>query len=337
MLQHITGDWIGLTSPLIRVGLTVSPDDMRAALIEEIFSGAGLPGAGTDRITTGIADPLSALGVASANTGQVDYHELDVMNNVPAKIGTTEFWVFRPAVANNRLVVLLLGHNPEGISANTGAMAKDLIDAGYTVALGQPFPNKDAGGAGGFNTVDVHNTLPAPTAALNPLRYFLQGPIRIVNELQGEGFGVVFGCGQSGGGWEMALWGAIDARAKATCAHAGYWALYMTNPTRDWEQFLPLHSRGLSELDNIDYTDLAALACYPARTHIQSCNDTEGVFPRAQYDAAAPYENIVRNVAAKFGGRYDLQFDANSQHSYLPSRRAATVALFDSLSAQLVS
>jgi hypothetical protein len=337
MLQKISGHWVGLSSPLIRVGVEIDPSNLRGALIEEIFSGAGLPSSGSDRITAAVTDPLVALGVNSANTARVDYHELDIMNNAPAKIGTTEFWVFRPTSGNNRLAVLLLGHNTS-ISVNTGSMAHDLIDAGYTVALGHFFPNLDASGTPGYNTTTTHDALPSPTSTLNPIRYFVQGPVRIVNELEGEGFDFVFGVGQSGGGWEMVLWGAIDTRTAATCSHAGYWALYMDETGgRDWEQTLPLHGRSLSDLANIDYTDLAALACHPSRTHSQSTNDQDPVFAKLYYDAEAPYEDIVRNVAAKSGGHYDLQFDVNNQHTYLASRRAAIVALFDSLAAHPVS
>jgi hypothetical protein len=303
---------------------------MRAALIEEIFSGAGLPTAGVDRTTLNIPNPLPPQGIYANNLKRVDYRELDVFDNTPRRIGTTEFWIFRPLKTNNRLVVKILGHNPEGITHNAGELVKELVETGYTVALGHSFPNLSDSGIVGLNDVPTHNALPGPTPTLNPLRYFLQGPVRIVNDLKGEGFEYIFGVGQSGGAWEIVLWAAIDTRVKATCGHAGYWALYMENKTRDWEQLLPLHSRGLSELEKVDYPDLAALACHPNRVHIQSCNDTESIFPRWQYDIKTPYARIVSKVARNFGGHYELQFDQNPEHTYLPSRTAAIVKLFNS-------
>src|SRR5262245_40980776 len=318
----------------IRVGYTASADAFRSALVATIFSGAGLPSTGSDRITADITDPLVALGTNSSNTAQVDYHELDIFDNGPSKIGTTEFWLFRPTDGNNRLVVLLLGHSPEGISANTGNMAHELIDAGYTVALGQPFPNINSSGGSGFNDVGTHNALPSPTSALNPLRYFVQGPIRIVNELESEGFDFVFGVGQSGGGWEMSLWPAIDVRVKASCSHAGYLPLYMKNvggsSSRDWEQFLP-SLKHLTATGGCDYTDLAILCCHPGRKHTQSLNDQDpSVFTKAAYDSYQPYADAVSREARKYGGAYSLSFDSNNQHTYVPARRAAIVALFDS-------
>jgi hypothetical protein len=326
-------------TPYLVVGATKSAAAARAEIIDEIFSGAGLPTEGVEpngTITLDITDPLVILGVDSPNRARVDYYELEISDTGVAPYGTTEFWIFRPTVSVNKLAFVLLGHNttinspPDGISLNTGRMARDLISAGYTVALGMMGPSKD----GPENDVSDHNDLPYPTATYNPLRNFVQGPVRVLNELIGEGFEAVGAVGQSGGGWLVTLFGAVDTRVNAVASHAGWLPLYMKNNldgatthSRDFEQFLP----GLWEL-GYDYPDLAVLCCADGRELQQSLNDEDpAIGDQASHDAYVAYEDHVTAVAALYDGTFSLTYDDNNLHSYLDTRRAATITLFDGM------
>jgi hypothetical protein len=296
----------------------------RTAIIGEIFSGDGLPATGSDRITTGITNPLTALGITGVNASSVDYHELDILDEADALYGTTEFWVFHASSPNNKLVVLLLGHNPLGISVNTGNMCKDLVNAGYAVALGQPGPNLDETATTGFNSVEDHEALPARTASWNALRYFIQGPVRILNQL--TGYDAYYSVGQSGGGWIQSVWGAIDPRVTRMCPHAGLMPLYISE-NRDWEQYLP----GVVDISGgCDYPDLLALCSYPSRRVLMSINDQDATaFQEAAYLSGPDFVPAVSAFATAQGGSFALEIDTNTAHSYLSSRRAAVVAFFD--------
>jgi hypothetical protein len=301
-------------------------DAYRTAIISEVFSGDGLPATGSDTITTGITNPLTALGITTTNHASTDYHELEILDENDDLYGTTEFWVFHPTSGNNKLVVLLLGHNPLGISVNTGNMAKDLIAAGYAVALGQPGPNKDETGATGYNSVEDHENLPDRTPTWNALRYFVQGPVRILNQL--TGYDAYYSVGQSGGGWLQPLWGAIDTRVTRLCPHAGLMPLYISQD-RDWEQNLP----GLADLASpgpVDYTDLLALCAYPSRRVLLSINDQDPTgASEFAYLSGPDFVPAVSAFATSQGGSFAFEIDTNTAHSYLSSRRAAIVAFLD--------
>jgi hypothetical protein len=317
--------------PFIRVGVTLSLETFRANVVNEVFSGAGLPSGGFTTTTTNQTDPLTAFSLSPTNLSRYDAVTIDFKDKSNATVGTINGGIWRPSsgTKNNKLVVQMLGHGPFAKSLNpshnhtSGNLVKLLVEGGYTVCVYEmPF----------HGNLASHNALPWPTAALNPLRYFVEAPIKAINALLPEGFNSnVLYCGHSGGGWVGPLLMAMDTRIRAGDSNAGFFALYMnTQPDgRDYEQKLP----GLS--DFCDYLDLVVLAVTGGsngqRTLLQSLNDRDPCcFYKSLYDQYVPYDALLANVCAANGGVYSLTWDSNMSHNYSPSRRTAIKALFDS-------
>jgi hypothetical protein len=163
------------TDPFVRVGKTVPLETFRANVINEVYSGAGIPTAtGFASSDLNTADPLIAYSLHPANLAQYDQHTQQIKDNSNNNVGEPIIvGVWRPCsgTKNNKLVIQMLGHLPLTSSLDpndpdhqtNGNLVKLLVEGGYTVAVCEMPSHGD---------LDSHIPLPSPTASLNPLRYF---------------------------------------------------------------------------------------------------------------------------------------------------------------------
>jgi hypothetical protein len=324
--SHFDTDQDDITVLRVTTGTAAS---FRADYTAEMFKGpqysGALPTNGTEASPT--LDIVSPLPSNPANLDQVDLHEIVVVDDDDVTIGTAKCYVFRPTAgtSNNKLVVDVLGHTHQSGASfsaiNYGTIVKELVAEGYTVAATymSPFEGTSA------NAVIFHNTMPQPTSTFNALRIFTEIPIRILNELEGEGWDKMFLIGLSGGGWMGAVCGAVEQRFDAIVSLAGFFPLYMSG-TRDWEQNL----YGLADsVNGCDYTDLAALAAQN-RPFKQLIIQGDPSFPKVIYDGGPPYETILNTFATAGGGSFDLEFLlGESTHEWSTAARAATISFLN--------
>lgn len=320
--------------PFIQAGVTIPVSKVRSLMITEIWSGNGFPTATSDGVATGVTDPLAAYGFTPSNLLRVDQLTNILANNSGTKRETNIVYVWRPTAitSNNKLVVYHCGHTTTDDAFNVsgqGEMVQALVEAGYTVIQGKmPFGGVDAAA-----TVSNHNACPAVSNTENYLRYFVESPIRSINQLITEGFSGVYMCGISGGGWTTALIAAMDTRIKASAHVAGSFPLTIPEANRDWEQFI----YGLSNLSHlssmlgIDFQDLYVMGTDASRTQLQilNLNDT-CCFTGTTYNALSdPYGPHVQYIASRFGGTWTITIDSNNAHSISAASRTAIVNLFN--------
>jgi hypothetical protein len=324
-------EWADLevgTPTIIRVGSTVSIATARAAFLDEVFSGAGLPATGSDRSSLDVGThPLGTAGLSPANLDQVDLHEFDCYDDGPTLVGTTMCWIHRPTVGttNNKFVLNVLGHTHStswGSLIGYGTITKELIEEGYTVATAymSPFSGTST------QAVDFHNSLPLPTAGYNALKLYIEGPVRIFNEFEGETWDKMFMCGLSGGGWMGAIWGALDDRADAIVSLAGFVTFHAAQ-VKDYEQRL----HGLKDMvatGGCDYPDLLALAS-EGRAFKQILIQDDAEFSEDAYLGAPDYVPQVAAVALANGGTYELVIVPGNVHEWSTAARPVCIDFFN--------
>ncbi len=280
---------------------------MRTSLISRIWTGDGYPSAGATSTATGVSDPLTS---SSSNLSRVDQLTINCGGGF-----TSTPYVWRPTTSINKLLLHHNGHSTNFEDGAQGDYIRAAIDAGYTV-VGFTM-------IGGGSTT-THNTYPTPTGLLNYLRYFLEPVARAMNELS-AGFSTTFMSGLSGGGWQTTLAAALDTRIKRSVPFAGAFPLFIYEPSRDWEQFLP----GINDL--VDFQDLFVMACDGSRRQMDSHNTTDACcFYRSQYDTY-PYAGAVASRASTAGGTWSQYWD--STHSLHQISSAGRTQIFSFLSA----
>ena len=209
----------------------------RALLIDEVWTGDGLPATGADAVATGVTNPISATGF----TNLVGVDQLTI--NMATGFSSAPY-VFNPTSSNGKLALVHQGHSTNINEAGVGDTIRALSNAGYTVVAFVMI---------GEASVVTHNTYPTPTEDLNHLRYFLEPCVRAINELAGD-YDEVCMCGLSGGGWQTLMLAAIDPRIGMSIPVAAELPLDRSAGSRDWEQLLP-------GLTITDYYDIMALSC----------------------------------------------------------------------------
>jgi len=287
-----------------------SPATIRSDMIAEIWSGNGLPAAGADSTSTGVADPLDS---SPTNLLRVDQLTISMDDNAGTPVMASEPYIWYPAAidSNGILALYHYGHTTGGWElGGQGDMVRALVEAGYTVA-GFQMP---AGGPA------VHNTYPDPTASLNYLKFFVEPVIRTINELA-AGFNSVYMLGLSGGGWTTVMCAAIDTRISRSVEVAGSEPLTITT-SRDWEQLLP----GLA--DQFDYQSIY-VAGAAARRQMQLHNEDDSCcFTLAEYNTD-PYEDEAEGGATLHGGSWSLVWDGtHEEHKISDWGRAQILAFF---------
>jgi hypothetical protein len=274
---------------------------LRSSLIDEIWSGNGLPAAGADSSTTGTSSPLAT---QPSNLLRVDRLSIVMDDNAGTPVMTAQPWVFYPTAETsiNKLALVHQGHVNSLDQIGVGDTIRTLVEDGFTV-VGFLMPAD--------GDVPTHEAYPSPTGTLNYLKFFIEPVVRTINELS-SGFSAVYMTGLSGGGWSTHLAAAVDARISISVPVSG--ALAFSSPVtlggsgayRDWEQDLP----GITAVS--DYPDLMVMAAdKPGRTQIQILRVSDDCcFDQDAYDAGYQYDADVTADAAALGGVFDLIWDS---------------------------
>lgn len=278
----------------------------RESLIAKVWRSEGvLPSAGVDSVESDVADPLTT---SASNLLRVDKFTTDI-GDATDRIN----YVWYPDNPNGKLVMYHYGHTSENWNAGGKQIEfiNALVESGYTVCGSQMPPGSVSG----------HNLYPAPTASLNPVKYFVEDVIRCINELEGD-FEHIYMAGLSGGSWTTIVCAALETRIEKNVHIDGDFPLFINEGSRDYEQFLP------GVYPNFDYTDLYVMASSGNRRQIQLNVVSSGLFDKAAYDTA-PYEDaIVARIPGS--GSYSLIWDSSTTvHEISVAARATILAFFD--------
>lgn len=297
----------------------INVSSLRASIIAEVWSGNGLPTTGADSITVGATNPLSA-GSTPNNLSRTDRYDYTCLNNTEEEIQDVYHWLWIPTNPNGKLVMYCFGHSADVNVASAGnLLIKALVEGGFTVS-GHIMPADSVI----TDMVTYHNTFPDPTESLNMLRVFVEGPIRLINEV-GSNYDAIYMAGHSGGGWTTVLTAAIDSRISRSYHTAGMVPLTSTENNRDWEQLLP----GLSGF--LDYPDLCILGCDASRRQKQNtnvndtcCFDIDKIYEVGE----CPYIGAVSREAKRRGFNWSHRYDYLSGHEISAGLRADMVEFF---------
>lgn len=297
----LAGCQLGVPGTVVHVRDLATVTAVRDAMVDRIWPVGGYPTAGADQVELDVPNPLAEPASALY---RVDRMTIDMPDG--DGVMTVRPWVYRPrpGVANGVLVVHSHGHGTNPEAGDHGKLIRSMVDAGYTVVGILMI---------GRGSTAVHDSYPDPTAGENHLRLFLEPIVRSINELGGD-FSAVYATGKSGGGWATTLIAALDQRVKRSVQIAGTLPLYMKDPTRDWEQLLP-GIRNVNGSHLLDYPDLYAMATDGGRRQLQILNTGDTCcFNAVGYESGPAYAEDVSHVAASFGGRWSLFWDARVGH-----------------------
>lgn len=308
---------------MIRASSATKVSTLRTKMISRIWSGNGMPADGADAVTTGVAEILP---VTPSNISRIDRYTVNMDDNVSSTIATLEPYLWRPTSPNGKCVIMVTGHTGTSTAwaaGNQGTLVKELVEANYTVC-GMYMPFFDANA---LTTVANHNARAAiPTATLNDMKFFVEAPIRMINELDGE-FSTFYMTGISGGGFTTAIVPAIDTRIGRSSQLAGSLPLYRHNISgtgpRDYEQFLP------SLYTFMDFQDLYVMCASDGRRHRHALNSADpSSFPNSDYAAMTDFTAAV-SAAITGGGTYTFVVDTNTSHNFSTTERAAILSFFN--------
>lgn len=302
----------------------MSIQSLRQLAIDEIWSGNGFPSSGADTVTEDVVNPLNA-GSTPSNLERTDKLEFECRDNSSnllsvsgAFTGVVYSWVWYPDAPDGRLILWHFGHSTDVNAVSNGNLViKELVEDGATV-VGCIMPGITA-------DISEHNQFPDASESLNYLRVFVECPIRSINHLL-DNFDSVYMAGHSGGGWTVSLTAAIDTRIERSWHNASVSTLAMSEPSRDWEQFLP----GLS--DFLDYQDLFLMGSDNGRKQRQTRNANDNCcFNRNTYNTsgAVPYHKPVKSKALEVGCDWDMNWDYTGGHEVTAATRSLIVSFFE--------
>ena len=303
---------------------------LRPILIQDLWSGSGLPTLGADFVTNNVTMPDLSGGQVPTNFLRSDAYVFIEKDNSGNHLWTNLVYSFVPTNSVTKLVIYHAGHDFGGsppwvlgqpiylgspTAYNAGSLVKQLVENGYTVAaIGMPYLNGfDGYGAG----------IPNPTATLNYLRVWIEPTIRVINQF---GATKVFMTGISGGGWTTTVAAALDPRIVVSAPTAGSLPFYVTNVTsRGWEQWLP----GLPT--NCDYTNLYVLGTTGGRTQVQVLSSADGVFS-GNWISLFPNDYAIPTAfqASCVGGNWSRYITPSIYHSFDVDEQTNIVNLFNS-------
>lgn len=296
---------------------------VRASVVQNIWSGSGIPTGLVDSISTSV--DYTGLIAHVPNILQADRFTVQTTDGTHAD--TVQPWLFHAKTDCNQLLVVGLGHSNTAVSG-----IDDVIKAGISRGnhvLVVPMPS---GGTGGHDTLGGYDN-PGTFCAL---RYWLDPAIKGVNQVVNDTqIDKIVACSLSGGGWLSVMLAALDTRVDVSVPVAGSMPLALRqgsgvdiNDYGDWEQRL----NGLTYNGSgaLEYLDLYLLAVSGGRKQIMignsadSCcfyNVTAG-YPGGRY---TEFDDAVISAASGFGGDWSVNVVTNSSHTILPSVIAAYV------------
>jgi len=264
-----------LTNPetLLHVASAADAAALRQFAIDAVWAADTLPSLMPSIVELGVDEPLI--------TGLVGVRSLDRLTLVmPLRVDSVMYLV-HPKSPNGQVVLVHSGHDAD--ARRWSAAISFFVERGYEVAaISMPLfgPNTRptvAIPSVGTVRLESHDLFAFLAFAENPLRFFLDPVLAVVNYLEAQGFDRIGMMGLSGGGWTTTVYAAVDERITSSYPVAGSLPHYLkTTPSDagwvfvgagDYEQTLPgLHPR-------VSYLDLYVLGSIGAgRRQIQVLN-----------------------------------------------------------------
>ena len=232
---------------------------VRASLRQQIF---GTPALDTSKLPVFVQDYMDPTWAAMQNMGGMKVLSVPMSLGVSSKIWRVTPSVFRNANAGKCGFIVVAGHGQISVFPPYMALIEKLLYAGCEItAIDMPFsgqnPPSTVDTGRGLVLVQNHgNVQAAQTPTFNPLRWFVEAPLAVVNDYISRGITNIGMVGLSGGGWTTDLYAAIDDRVGISYSIAGSMPMYMrswVNPNPpsslgDWEQ-MAIPSLGIGYLD----------------------------------------------------------------------------------------
>ena len=274
--RYTIGDpaWL-LTNPesLLHVGSAADAAVSRQFATEAVWGAETLPPLMPSLVEPGIDEPLI--------TGLVGVRSVDRLTLVMPFGVDSLMYLIHPRNPNGRVILVHSGHDAD--ARHWSAAISFFVGRGYEVAaISMPLfgPNSRptvAIPSVGTVRLESHDMFAFLAFAENPLRFFLDPVLAVVNYLDAQGFDRIAMMGLSGGGWTTTVYAAVDQRIASSYPVAGSLPHYLkTTPSDDgwvfvgagdYEQTLPgLHP-------TLSYLDLYVLGSIgPGRRQIQVLN-----------------------------------------------------------------
>jgi len=321
--------------PLITINSAAEIPPKRAALIDYVWKGAGLPAA-MPSVEAGVSPPQFGTLTSVRRIDQL---------TVPLRYGVTAS-VFHLLPARPYSRRLALHHNGHGEPFDTMLRTvQALLDRGYSVmAFAMPFFHWNMTSIADPNDptrlvpIKSHNELaPWESAGFSTLTFFLE-PIAVAVNYAVATYrpSSVQMIGLSGGGWATTVYPAIDPRITRSYPTAGSFPVYLRSAppkpgptTGDWEQrpdLLPGFYAGAN------FPDLYVMAAVgqagePSRRQMQILNRFDACcFNGVGHRSYTPV--VSHRVAVIGNGHWEVLEDAtHDQHQISPY--ALSVILWD--------
>lgn len=266
---------------LIKITDQLNAETVRNNIIQNIFGSNGLNNSIIPSYFNTF-NPAGSTWAGSANMASIEEWRVSVSKGLLSRL----YW-FKPTVGRNNgggAFILHGGHGEISTYAPYTNMIKSLVSNGYEV-ITIDMPNGGLNpGPLIINDPDVGNIYlrthddyqAVYTKNFNPLRFFLEPPLAVVNYLISQGTTNIAMFGFSGGGWTTDVYAALDTRIKGSYSLAGSAPTY----TRGW--VAPNYTYGDWEQKAIpalgaDYIDLYVLSSIGSNRYhvnIHNVNDT---------------------------------------------------------------
>jgi hypothetical protein len=301
---------------LISVNTPADVVAVRDSLRQQIFKSSSLP----TLTPTFDFDYMDSVWAAVPNMGGVKRHTVWMSKGTRSIV-----WRFSPAVfrkPNDGRCGFIVhgGHSQNATKPPYRNMISKLVELGcevWTIDMPQEGQNTFDGvintGRGYFD-VDrygrAHNNLQITAdATFNPLRFFMDAPLAVVNDMTNRGITNIGMTGLSGGGWTTDLYSALDDRVDISYSIAGSMPVYMrswvppmsTGSFGDWEQMQVPHL-------GVDYMDLYILAAVGPGSHHANIYIVNDDCCFGGYNGNH-FASTVSGIAASLGGSYAVTYD----------------------------
>ncbi len=251
---------------------------------------------------------------------------IDRLTTVMEHNVTSIAYVFTPVQPSGKFMIYAVGHSAD--FRDDTRTIQDLLDKHYTVAsFSMPLTGMNSRPLVflerfGYLQLTEHDQLPfVQTDTLNPLKYFVQPAIELVNYAEHD-YTEISMAGLSGGGFITTLSAAIDPRIQHSYPTAGTLPFYVLSPNGGtWGDYESTHPQ-LHAIAN--YPELYILGASGAgRSQTQILN---------QYDSCCyagigyqTYENITGDAVQAIGpGSFSVYLDTSHK-----DHRLSTAAIAD--------
>ena len=318
---------------LIRAGATLGIEAYRAQLINKLYLGGSPPAGGFDTLDPNHTDPLVGQGGSPSNLDHFDHHTIFIKNDVGTTVWTTNIgvWWPTPGTTNNKLIIYQAGYEgypPTASPFKDADFIRNMVQNGYTMTyIDGPFTPTLV--LPGFNAPSWGD----PTATLNPLRYYVETPIRALNALIGSFPSkppLLFGF-SGGAAAGSLLTAAIDTRFAATIAFADPEPMNVTvnksGGIADERAMMGLVDDPVT--GGCDFTDLMVLCTTGGTVTPRICGLS---FQDDQATALANSQEFftsVRDAVSLYSGQFYTHFNTfDTSHSITTATQNFVLTLF---------